>query len=384
MTKGKKGQTGKADPRELYGGQNYITELQKLAKTRYSISLDWLKLYCTGETYTEKEVIVGDFVLSHKGYGMGIYSDSYEVYDGGVKIGMFHCNPKSDKIMKPDASHIEIENSLLYTDFWLPVVEDLTASLGVEIKNYTRVDIALDGLNHIPDFLNVYAKQQAGRKGFHCLGKAKWNSLVLDHSNLKYRAFKIGSNTSDKQVTIYNKTKELENSNKTYIKKFWEKNGVDTSGDVWRVEMRLKGDELKLIKELSIQQLNDSRKLEQVFCHKSKKFFEFTIHDSDTNITRQERLKLIHFHRDAMEPLDKNEKPLTDGRYKMKMSLHQSVKNLCTNVAATTSERTTMIDNIDFGVYKYNLNEWLHKRLPDWVRLYAGENTPEELEPYLN
>lgn len=384
MSKKKKRFNGKVSPRELYGGQNYKTLLSKVNETRYTIALDRLHFYCVGNKFSETTIKLGEFVLSHKGHGTSFYENSYDVLEGGIKVATFNCSPRSNKIMKAEASHLEIENSLLYTNFWLSVVEDITSSIGLQIKSYSRLDLAIDGLNYIPEFLNIYARQAPQQKIFHCLGRAKWNSLVLDHAALKYKAFKIGSNTSEKQITVYNKTKELEQSNKNYIRHYWEKNGIATDGEVWRVEMRLKGKEINLIKHLSIQQLNNSKMMEQVFYNKAKKFFEFTYNDNDTNVTRQDRVKLINFKKEVMEPLEFAEKPHTDGRYKAKLALHEHSKCLITGYAGTDEERNTMVESIEFGIRKYELKEWYEKRLPDWINLYAkDEYSPEELEQFL-
>jgi hypothetical protein len=126
--------------------------------------------------------------------------------------------------------------------------------LNFGINNVTKLDIAIDGLNYIPDFLNAFNKQNGIEKKIRMVGKARFSAKVLDKERMYYENFQVGTNKSDKQVTVYLKTSELAASQKEYIKDFWFKNGLrpGPKDKVYRVELRMRSKFLKYIKGFNI------------------------------------------------------------------------------------------------------------------------------------
>src|SRR5436853_171075 len=67
----------------------------------------------------------------------------------------------------------------------------------------------------------------------------------------------LGSMHSDKVISIYDKTKEIQISNKEYIKEYWRNNGlIENNEPIDRLELRLKRPQLIGL-EQKIYLLND-------------------------------------------------------------------------------------------------------------------------------
>ena len=313
-------------------------------------------------------------LLEWTGKGTPMMKDSFNVYLWGEKFGTLHSNPRTEgKGLKGDSVQVHIDNALLYTDHWCDDLQTVLDACGLQLKNVTRLDIALDGLNYIIDFLNGYQKQHAYSKKVHHLGKARFSAGVLDKNTMLYDHFKIGSGTSEKQISVYNKTKELERSNKGYIEKYWNANGLDNGGPecpVYRVELRMRGKAVKEIKDFAIQKLTDYSYLFDLFRTGCHNYFEFTETKGHKNVSRQQVIDLIPFNRLGARLLEKVPRPLTDGRYKAKMAVHLTVKDIVLDLIPDES-RTEALGVMKKQIERYDLYPWMQRRLPDWLKHYG-------------
>jgi hypothetical protein len=204
-------------------------------------------------------------------------------------------------------------------------------------------------------------------------GKARFSAGVLDKQSMLYDHFKIGSGTSEKQISVYNKTKELERSNKGYIEKYWNANGLENGGPdcpTYRVELRMRGKAVREIKDFAIYKLTDYSYLFDIFRTGCNNYFEFTETQGHTNVSRQKVIDLIPFNKLGARLLEKVPRPLTDGRYKAKMAVHLTVKDIVLDLIPDTS-RTEALGVMKEQIERYDLSPWLKRRLPDWLKHYG-------------
>src|SRR5690606_15302731 len=83
----------------------------------------------------------------------------------------------------------------------------------------------------------------------------------------------LGSKSSDKQIKIYNKSKELETNNKRHIKAYFRRNGIKyKSNDVIRFELSIRG---KKAKNVDLSKIEDINYLTDILKKECKGFFEF-------------------------------------------------------------------------------------------------------------
>jgi len=281
---------------------------------KHVINLDWLELMCSGslvatfkpeiETAEGEGQLIGGkeidsplekyefdqgrIVLAKKMLGTKIFKYSYEMYFAGKLFGKVHCCPRSPEVLKPDLIQFQIENNVLYEVGALNDVKYVLKKMCWEVVNITRVDIALDGVK-VLQMIDSFRKDQIIK-----LGKAKVHSYTTGKNILE--GFDVGSRSSNKWITGYNKSEELEVSNKGYIKKYWENCGLDTSEDIERLELKLRNEEIKKISDFDWKELDNFEYLASLFRSCMKNFFEFVALEESklhTNTTRMKRIEFI-------------------------------------------------------------------------------------------
>lgn len=374
------------DLHKLCKGQVYAENASKPFVLPFTISLDFLDIHMLGKApevleknskfIGEKETIYqidDDLTLILQDFSGGHFKNVFDCYLFGEKVARLQSAPHNTKIFNAESVMLHIENEQLYTDSWYNSYELIRQKLNLVFKNFTRVDIAIDGLNYIPKFLNYYAKQTEKRKKVEMKGRARFAAGVLDKKTMEFQHFKIGSNKGDKYITIYNKSKELEKSNKMYIRKFWEVNNVDPQSDVFRFEMRMTNNAMKSIVGVDVNALQTPKYLMMLLKTQCKNFFEFAF-KRGTNVTRMQTIDLLGFTNPEISYLDKAKRGLTDGRYKAKLSIKLSIKDICTGNYRTLEAAKSSFETVKENLELYDLKEWYSYRLPDWINEFKARN----------
>jgi hypothetical protein len=259
------------------------------------ITLDWLSIYCVG---TIKDI--GGFIFLKQPFTTRQFKSVYQIYFKKMEIGTATAEPHS-KIINPRAVIVKFSNDILYSRSARYFIEKFLRTTKLYFKSITRADIARDfhrflnnirPVDFISDFFsNKYLKN--GRGKFQTIGTQKFNH-VFDY-------LKFGSRTSGRVIYCYNKTKELkEVKDKPHIKQFWERNGLNTGADVWRIEFSFKGAANKivdtisgLIDKISWVDLFKIEKLTQILNAAINQFFSFKINNGTKNKTRMSDMKLF-------------------------------------------------------------------------------------------
>lgn len=359
-------------------------------RLRQTISLDWLELFLIPSNETkgsnpslpgfiiptprenERQYEISDSVsLLLEPYGTQLYSNKWKLLVYGEEFGYLLTHPRRMQgSVKPSSMSLKVANHQLYTAGLIETLLEALAGLNAEIHNVSRLDIAVDGTNEVRDFLNAYTKQEAESKGVHMKGRAKFSGLWQCHNTMSYDRFLIGSAKSGKQISVYNKTAELETSNKKYIQNTWKLAGMDTTGTVYRTELRLKSEAIKEIKDFDFMQLENPAYLASIFKTQSNNFFQFTRFSDDSNISRQEVLDPLNYSQFGGAKLDKLRKAKTTDRYKVKLGAHLTVKNVLKG-QLTEIQEVCQITNLPFQLHQWDLMEWYDKMLPYWTQAYT-------------
>lgn len=347
----------------------------------HTIILDWLEMMGTVDIPDNLEdgsllEYSNEVVLEKDPYGRPDFKSSFTVYFFGDRFAKLSCHPKKlTKSYKPTSANLKIENHILYSEDWHSDLNQVMDGLGFKLRNVTRLDIAVDGLNHIPDILNAYSRQDPLNRKIKLVGRATFAAKIHDKETMYYKNFQIGSMRSEKMISVYLKTSEIEKSNKQYIREFWRKNGL-APGDgepVYRVELRMRSKYLKMIRGFCIEACTSTKYLFTLFKRGCHNFFEFSFDDKGKNVSRQRRVKFLPHHFMNCVLLEKHEKPVVDDIFKAKMSIHLAVKS-CLMGQKQNEDAMFCISDMHKNVCDYGLRNWFEKKVDEWFKKYNTLN----------
>ncbi len=359
------------------------------------INLDWLSFFV--KLQIAEPAIAGEvrelsetYVIESLGFGTPIYNHSWNIYCMGEKVGMLHTHSKNLTIVSVGFGKLEITNSLLYED-WYTVFAGMISALNIEnVHGITRLDIAIDGTKHIFDFLNKFARQNPYEQvSIKKLGKAAFDAKRMDTETMTFHNFKVGS--AHKQVVVYNKSRELEKSNKEYIRRNWIANEINPE-EVWRTELRLDSQAIKGIEALehpktnemlpgiNIEMLQDKQYLFRIFKSYIRNFFEFVTTDKNINRNKSYFTKIDLFKNlQLKENLYKSAKRIVQrGVYKAKMSIHHTVQCVLLNFFERTEDVVAAFKHLNNTVQTYGLRRYYEKKIDNWIRTYISPFRSQE------
>jgi hypothetical protein len=167
----------------------------------------------------------------------------------GRPFGEIQFAPRSP-ILPAESSQLKLENCTLYENGLSETVKEFFDSTKLIVKGVSRLDIAFDfevfydGTTPIEFIRQIMANQlqRAGRA----------TALEIKYMGAEITGCSWGTMKSDRAFSMYNKTREIQKSNKVYISQTHHANGLGLveGVDVWRIEARLKGAELKKLFKL--------------------------------------------------------------------------------------------------------------------------------------
>lgn len=356
-----------------------------------SVNLDWFHFSADcnhPEPKPDEQVywLTDSICLQYQNRGTPIYNYSYVIILHGEPVANLHTHSKNPKIVKAGKVKIELHNHILYTTEWQQIMDEICQALGATPTVYGRIDIAIDGVNHLFPFLNIYVKQKRdmeymmnginpGNNTMNVMpnyiamkGKARVDAKVLTRGNMLFQNFKIGN--SDKVVSIYNKSQEIDRrSNKEYIRRVWQGAGLDTTKDVWRCELRMKSGAIKNIKDFNFRRLQDPFYLLQIFKTQIENFFEFVFTRPGENISRAKKIDLFNFNKLRITCLDKIKRTVQRGAYKAKMAIHNGIANIL--LQHTKGEAINhALNHIADQIHLYDLGLYYKRKLGEWCKMY--------------
>jgi hypothetical protein len=273
----------------------------------------------------------------------------------------------------------------LYYKNWIGIIESFLTLFEADMNQVTKIDIALDGCNHIQKFVNDfwYKKlenvERIGRKSTteSQSKQAGFFPYKFDEVTREISTVYVGSASSEKRMKIYNKTTELESSNKYYIQEFWKSNGLNTDSYNYRIELSCKSGIIKQIKDFDWRKLDSSNYLASIFYTFSYNLIGFVQKDNK-RLDRSTKINLIDFEKLNSQKLEKVTKKEVTDRHKAKQEIHFVKKQSLLNLIDKNTYETISgyIDNL---VNRFNLERWLNKKEKFWETKYKNMNRNEEI-----
>lgn len=259
------------------------------------VLIDWLSISGKSAGYN-----IELFKLVKLNYGTSVFSCIEELYHNNERICTVTSVPYSD-VLEKNLIIVKFDNWLLYHEkFWYYYGEVLR-ELRIHSEKISRIDICKDfsrfynkrlPANLIRDFL-------AGN--ITKLGKSKYSVWGETNRFLTYDYLSFGKKSSEINVYLYNKSRELKQvTDKPHIRNQWSKTDIDTSLDIFRLEISVKKSEIDLVDRLTGDCLNFNianifiqEDLENLFKTLCYKYFRFKKNTGQSNISREEDLILF-------------------------------------------------------------------------------------------
>lgn len=395
----------------------------------YAISCDWLQLYLqrTSTFNPECENLFG-YHFADVGHGSKVFKKIYNVIEPtGELIGNISLDPYSSKI--PASSVIfKAENNLLYQQDYIERIFHFIAATGLKYRGITRIDIAYDsnelygGLKH-ETLINKYRKNEYlkiganeyfmhCKAGYHLSVDKKGKKKLTDKApskkskntqeqqeeaqpiqNLtehKVNSVTWGSRSSDVQVQLYDKSKELrEVKMKHYIVDTWKEAGIDTERPVYRIEIRIvnEGKHITNLKtgekfNLSMNDLVTQELLEQLFHDYTRKVFRFYHRRDITHIQRMKEVKIFSLTNQTLI------RPMRNSKRKDYTRMHKITLNwLEKNIAENAREGNCIVHELEkvreYFLTSHAMEKWNKEREDeDEYRKNAGNRSEISIQEY--
>lgn len=212
---------------------------------KYTIAVDKLEILLSNNlnelelhisTNELKELELNGFILrrnyAHVNPG---FKYCYEVIFNNKAWGYYYYdNSGRYRYNDVTTSLLHISNHSLYERGFSTRLVDFINNFGLDFQKYKFLEIAVDGKGLIERYSRLAKSEKFIRRK-----KIKERRFFNEN---KERSYKLGSDRSDKHISIYCKSQEITNSNKVYIYEFWKLNGLVTTDDqtVDRVEGRFR------------------------------------------------------------------------------------------------------------------------------------------------
>lgn len=184
------------------------------------------------------------------------------IYYNGIKYGYYYYPTQKNSYLTGKVIHIGIANEIFYSNNWTENVKDFYSELadgGFPINKFYKIEVAFDTEMRVIDKIDKMKKSTE----LYRLKSGVKN--IQQHKGETTLSHTFGDRYSDVYYAIYNKSKEIEKREKIYIRDYHQLN--ELTGRVERIELRLKGDELKKINisQDSLDSLNQQNFLGGIF-----------------------------------------------------------------------------------------------------------------------
>lgn len=353
---------------------------ETIEKTKYTISVDWFECLVSGwsiPTGGDKEYYFFDnnrICFYKKKKIVPHFLDYYDVTIDGKPFAYALMNPRNKEIFGTDIIQIKVNNNRLYEVGWLDTFKYFLQKFTWKMSNVSRLDIALDGHG----FLAVGQKLLNGK--IRKIGKAGFFPRL--DSKMNVQGFRLGAMASDKSLVCYDKSKELEVSNKYYIRDMWEKAGLNTEQHVERLELRLRNECIKMIEDFEWKDIDNFEYLASLMRTNFEKYYQFYSPKKDTNVSRYNTFDYIDWDCVGGVYLPKLSTKMADDVYRLKQSSKTDFfKYLQTGVSLYLNLSKESALNA-------NCVQWFIERVDKWKDEFAykiGKNKTGEIHyPYIS
>lgn len=249
---------------------------EKCVSNFYTINLDWFQFLCqTDKNGNVLESYSTNRIIIHKNQTHNNPNFKYK-----YTVAIDHCDlcdlyaiPINCKHKKNEIS-VKVHNSQLYTKNWCFRINYILTELEFTLPTITKIDIALDGCD-ILSKKNLFRRYLRTKTVQISNNNLQINGNNFNKEALSWESYTIGSKKYQKTAELYDKTKEIKVSGKQYIYEFWVKNGLDTSNNIGRFELKLGLRHLSKYKISSFDKLCDAGYLGKIFIEEVNNWMKF-------------------------------------------------------------------------------------------------------------
>jgi hypothetical protein len=319
--------------------------------------IDWLSNHI---------ILSENLILENRGHGRGFYKNLWNVIYMGEVFGELLTHG-TKHYMGHTQGQFKINNEHLYRVDWLDTYKEIIQLMGWSHISTTRLDIAIDGV--AGDNAKRIATRHLNGRVIGRKGKAKLS--VTYASDKTMTRFHNGSPNSIMTATIYNKTADIDLTDKTYIRDAWNQNNLEQKTDnVNRFELRMKSKALPK-KDFDWTRFDDVNYLASIVRTKCKNWFEFYYNGTDKNVHRNYKkntMKWINWDEISGELLPKHQAITKTGVHRAK----RIIKDLhyLQHVENKTIDFTIVLELMD----EFALGKWFDDRIDNWKITWDRES----------
>lgn len=193
------------------------------------------------------------FQVKRQHFSTQVFSVIEEIWYNSKRWATIVRKPFS-KVLDPNLILIKFDNWFLYRTEVQRTVPKLLSELGLEFKAISRIDLCSDfvefdnGMNP-ENFVRRFLADKILRYGKTSFSTFGSHSAKHEHRN-RFETLRFGTVHSDVATYLYNKTKEMNDKiNKPWIRALWDKHGMDTTKDVWRLEFSIKSSNKTMVNQ---------------------------------------------------------------------------------------------------------------------------------------
>ena len=303
---------------------------------KYTLSIDWLAFFCICDCghfghaqYQPDRTAVLDrwhydkkhgedkgsvfqslpWVYKLEDHGTRQYRELWTISLNKEEVAQVQAEPCSS-VLKSDSVIVKFHNRLLYQKELWDIVDRFLFDHHLTVQSVSRLDICADfnrfATMSAPELITGFVCSRLRHKG-QGEGAAYFQAYNVHEGkrstqHLKYTGLSFGTHKSDARVYLYNKTEELKNADKPWIRDLWLQGGLDVSKNVWRLEVSLKSKSTKFkdkntdeLYKVTSEKLHCQSELLTLYHTFVRKLFSF-VHNRPgiTNITREPVIKLFN------------------------------------------------------------------------------------------
>ena len=203
-------------------------------------NLDWLQLafICERLDLIDKVCQIQDFQTS-------VFEKIASYPDHEHEMFNLSYMPKS-KILKHNLLILKVNNKFLYSQQFRAELDNLIEFLELKFNNVTRIDYALDFQFLRAGLTGTRFMELLGNNKIDLKYKGKKTIIYPTEHSKPPEYVRFGNHSSEFNIYIYNKTKELqEQKDKPYIREQWKNCEFLKNFPVFRLEISFKPDKTK-------------------------------------------------------------------------------------------------------------------------------------------
>jgi hypothetical protein len=349
--------------------------LDGIKTKNYGLYLDYLVINLQGIPNQKST-----FTLDFEDYGTRVFHKRCTISDKTEKIATLLFEKRSDTIKIEDFAQIKLENHLFYTKTLTQIkgiIDKILKELDLKFYSFNRLDIALDYQNASDKMLKLY--ESIVNKKVLIGGKPKdFNQFNVYGSTSKgefrLEGMQIGSRKSGRFCRLYDKTLELEKSNKTYISDSWK--NAKIKGNVWRFEYQLNSSYLRSIESLSLETLFDSEYLMDLFHTAQNNHFILHFKKRRKEVNKMPVFNFFNWE-NIKNAVTRNKNKVLDILPKIKRTIKESLlgqKRLCKALLrsyCSSSQRIEYVLAMKVLIHEFKLESWFETKRPYYFEEFA-------------